>query len=147
MKVVRLSAICSGCLYPTGNIPGLISVGGWVDFKAIVRPEEFCQWTLQKTSSGIEPATFRLVAQCLTQLRHRVPQKLRTEYNFSLNCPAKLETILFSTSGRNISVSTATTSWTRWPQKWGFDPWQGKHFLLAHVQSSRGARDPQYTQK
>ena len=59
MKVVRLSALCTGRLYPQEIFLVLISVR--------------CQWKIPMTPSWIEPVTFRLVAQCLNQLCHQVP--------------------------------------------------------------------------
>ena len=78
MKVVRLSAQRTGRLYPPGNIPGTHCC------QRLNQPQGHNAAGGIVTQSGIEPATFRLVAQCLNQLRHRVPPvKLLCGWNLS----------------------------------------------------------------
>jgi hypothetical protein len=78
MKVVRLSALSTGHLYPQQIFLILISVKEWVNLRALVRPKRLDQWNILMTPTGIELATFRFVAQCLNQLRHRVPFEIST---------------------------------------------------------------------
>jgi hypothetical protein len=68
-----LSALCAGLPLPPGRYLVLISVRGWVDRRTIVRLEGLGQLKDPITSSGLEPATFRLVAWFLNQLRYGVP--------------------------------------------------------------------------
>jgi hypothetical protein len=62
MKVVMLSALHTGCLYPQEIYLVFISVTGWVNTRAVVWLEGICQWEIQMTPLGIKDATFWLVA-------------------------------------------------------------------------------------
>jgi len=72
MKVVRLSALGTGRLYPQEVFLVLISVRGWVGPRTIVRPYRLCQWKNPVTPWGTELAPLRFVGQCLNQLCYRV---------------------------------------------------------------------------
>jgi hypothetical protein len=64
MKVVRLSVLYTGHLNPHPEISlVLISVRGWVNSRATVRPKGSSQWKIPIIPSGIKPTTFQLVAQ------------------------------------------------------------------------------------
>jgi len=75
VMVVRLSVLRTGHLYSQEIFLVPISVRGWIDLKAIVRPEGLCQWKIPITPSRIEPTTFRLVARCLYSIG--IPGKKR----------------------------------------------------------------------
>ena len=80
-QISRQSAHEGGkVISPTHRPPLPLRKYSWYSFlleaestpRDTVRPEWLYQWKIPMTPSGIEPATFWLVAQCFNQLRHRV---------------------------------------------------------------------------
>jgi hypothetical protein len=67
------SALRAGRPFTPGRFLVLISVRGRVHSRVIVRLEGLRQLKNSMTSLGMEPATFRLAAQCLNHLGYSVP--------------------------------------------------------------------------
>jgi len=73
MKVVGLSALRTGHLYPQYIFLVLISVRDWVDPRAIMRSRVLCQSQIPTKTSGIQTATFRIISQSLSKPHHCAP--------------------------------------------------------------------------
>jgi hypothetical protein len=85
MDEVSLSAIDTGRIISQETSLILFSVRCWVNPRDIVRPDGLRQWKFPIIPSGIGHATFRLVAQCLNELR-QVLCKLNNNYSIYNNC-------------------------------------------------------------
>jgi hypothetical protein len=87
MKMVRLSALSTGRFYPPRDTPG----PNFCLQLSRTQSQSAARRITSMIPSGNEAATFRLVAQCLNQLRHRAAPQIRlTNLNLACISPTKL---------------------------------------------------------
>ena len=90
MKVVRLSASCTGRLYPQELFLVLIFTRRWVDPRAMVRSEGNMSLKNPVTPPGIDPGTVRLVVERLNHYATPGPHVLYVLYTI-LPCVLQIQ--------------------------------------------------------
>jgi hypothetical protein len=98
-----LSALLTGYPLLPGIFLVLIFVRGYINPRVIVWLEGLGQLKNPMTSSGIETATFRIVAYCLNQLRYRIRNK-----NASLSVTFSDRQLIHKTIRTNLSYQYGT---------------------------------------